>query len=243
MNSSASSSSSCVLTPGTTRSPSSAIVSATIREACSICSISAALLRMITSSHRGLLEGLLDLLEHLVDAALAVHHDDVRAHTEPLDERLGLAAIELEALRDRFRRIVLAALDLGALEHPLDRDRFGNVQHEHDGELLADLAQHVVERLGLRERARKPVEDEALVGVVLREPFANDSDHQVVGNELPAVVDRLYLPPQLCARRHRRAQDVARRDVRDTVRLGDAFCLRPLARALGTKEQDVEHAS
>src|SRR3954471_4312299 len=129
MNSSASASSSPVVTPGRTCSPISASVSATIRPARAICSISWGDLRMIMrnpapaptesapplssrlrrayGSGKHLLQRGVNLGEDLVDRPVGVEADDIAARRAVvLDERRGLAVVDLEALPDRLRRVV-----------------------------------------------------------------------------------------------------------------------------------------
>ena len=75
--------------------------------------------------------------------------------------------------------------------------RSGTWKSKHDVDLAAELAEELVERLGLRHRAREAVEDEAADRVAAREPVADQADHQLVGDEVAAVVDRLELPPEV----------------------------------------------
>jgi hypothetical protein len=72
------------------------------------------------------------------------------------------------------------------------------------------------------------------------EPLSNQLDHQVVGNEVAPVVDRLHAAAEVALGGHRLAQHVARRDVRDPVLVGDPLRLRPLASALDAEEKNVE---
>src|SRR6266545_1792978 len=117
MYSSASSSSSCVVTPGFTCSPSSCSVSTTTRPARSICSISAVLLRMMAID---LLQTLLNLTVYRLDGLLCMDPDDVAmARAVVLDQRLGLVVVEREAAPDGLGRVVRAFLLVGALQNPL----------------------------------------------------------------------------------------------------------------------------
>src|SRR6266542_103535 len=107
MNSSASSSRSCVVTPGRTCSPSSSSVCTTTRPARSICSISCVLLRMMAID---LLQALLDLTVHGVDRAVGVDADHVAvARAVVLDQRLRLVVIQSETPLDRLGGVVGAA--------------------------------------------------------------------------------------------------------------------------------------
>src|SRR5919197_32729 len=112
---------------------------------------------------------------------------------------------------NRLRRVVRPPLERRALAQPLDRDLVGNLELEDEVELPVDLPQHRVQRLGLDEGAREAVEDEAVLRVRGREPVADQLDHEVVGNEAAAVVDRLHLAAERRVVRDRAPEDVARR--------------------------------
>ena len=99
--------------------------------------------------------------------------------------------------------------------------------------------EHLVERLGLNGGPRKAVEDEARFGVGLLEPVADQLDHEVVGDEVAAVVDLLHAPAELGPGGHLGAKDLAARDVRDPVLGRDALRLRALAGPLRAEEQKV----
>src|SRR4051794_11112521 len=104
MNSSASSSSSCVVTPGLTCSPTSSSVSETTRPARSIVSISCSLLRTMAIE---CLQALLDLFVHRLDRRVAVDADDVAVTcTVVLEQRRGLAEVQLEPALHRLGSVV-----------------------------------------------------------------------------------------------------------------------------------------
>ncbi len=110
---------------------------------------------------------------------------------------------------------------VGAPPQPLDRDLVRHLELEDDGKRPLDLGQHRVERLGLRHRARKPVEDEPSPGVVCLQSLADELDHQVVGHELAALKDRLAPAAEL------RAVGIARRRMSPV-----AMCARPYSDAI-----------
>src|SRR5947207_2899581 len=87
---------------------------------------------------------------------------------------------------------------------------------------------------------REPIEDEPALGVGLFEPRADQLDHQVVRDEVAAVVHVLDAQSELRPSVHLRAQDLAARDVRNAVFRRDALCLGALARTLRAEEQDVQ---
>src|SRR5881275_824847 len=160
MNSSAMRSSSEVVMPGWSASPSKAIVSATSCPARAMPSISCADFLMIMRKDRGLtppgsdpsssfvddsrrnlLQRGLNLREHLVLTARTVHGHQVTAHAVVLDERLRLAVIVLEPASNAVVGVVGAALELGALAQPLERDVVGDLQREDDAERAPDLVE------------------------------------------------------------------------------------------------------
>ena len=73
------------------------------------------------------------------------------------------------------------------------------------------------------------------------EALADQADHQLVGDELARVVDRLDTLSQLGLARHRLAQDVAGGDVGKAVLGLDPLGLCPLPRALRTKEENPHY--
>src|SRR5712692_7003548 len=113
MNSSAIASSSPVVMPGRTCSPTSASASTTTRPARAICSISWGLFRMIivlpccaawSRPRRHLLERLADFGEHLVDRSIGMDADDVPTRRavllgsplqHSLHQRLAVGDLEL----------------------------------------------------------------------------------------------------------------------------------------------------
>src|SRR5918911_3213736 len=173
MYSSAIRSSSSIEMPGSSRSPISSSVSATISPARAMPSISAWLFRMIIrslSSNRDLLQRLLDLGEHLVHRSVRTDPDEDSLHAVVFDQGLRLAVVQLEPRADRRGRVVDATFRGGTLRQPADAGLVRDLQLEHDRQLPPDLAQHRVQRLRLRHRTREAVEDEPVPRVVFVEP-------------------------------------------------------------------------
>src|SRR5229473_2981893 len=132
---------------------------------------------------------LLDLPGHLVDMGHAVDRPQNPPGAIIGQDRLGLPAIDLEPRLDRFRPVVGAVDEIGAAAYvaqPLDpralvalvvaraaalageapgdavdQRGFIDLDQDHMVERLAPRGEHRVERLGLRNGARKAVEDEA----------------------------------------------------------------------------------
>ena len=178
-------------------------------------------------------------------------------------DRLGLAAVDVEAVEDRLRAVVVAAderLAVGvaavALARRVELDVVGAAaalaaaparEPSHDL-LVGDLEQHReaerpagrlegdVERLDLRDRARVAVEDEAARRVALGQAVGHHVVDQLVGHELAGAHEVLGLTPQRRPFPDRSAQDVAGREQRDPLGVREQAALRPLAHA-GRAEQ------
>ncbi len=102
---------------------------------------------------------------------------------------------------------------------------------------LPASGEHGVERLGLRDRPREPVQQEALGGVGLGEPVADDADHDLVRDQGAALHVLLRLEAHRGALGHGRAQHLTGGDVRQREVGHDAFGLGALART-GAAEKD-----
>ena len=185
-------------------------------------------------------EGVADLLPDLLDRRRAVDRRDLVAGAVPLDERRRQGVVVLEPAVDRLRRVVGAALDPGALEHPLDGDVVGHLEHEHGVELAADLAQHRVERLRLGEvcagsrRGRSPAPRPAAASRSRIRSTISSS-----GTRSPrSMIGRARTPssvPRATASRSMSPVETWR----DPVLVGDPHRLRALAGALGAEDQQV----
>src|SRR5262245_26868395 len=123
MYSSAMRSSSIIEMPGSSRSCISASVPTTTSPARAISSISCADLRMIIACaseprlprsgsrpRPHMVERLLDLHPHLGRAAGSVQRDELARRAVVLDDRRGPGVVDVEAVRDRLRRVVGAVL-------------------------------------------------------------------------------------------------------------------------------------
>src|SRR6266516_6307445 len=110
------------------------------------------------SSHRHVLQGPLDLGEDLVDGTVGVDPDEVALGAVVLHERFRLLPVERQARSNHLGRVVHPALECGTLRQALDADLLEELELEDDGQRAADLAQHLVERLGLGHRPWEAVE-------------------------------------------------------------------------------------
>ena len=148
--------------------------------------------------------------------AAACSGDELAGRAVVLDDRLRLLVVDREPLRSP-RGVSSSRPSSGARSCiRSSATSSGRSKKRIRVEAAADPGQHRVERLGLGEVARKAVEDEAVDGVVLREPLADHRDRDLVGNELAARHDRLDARPS-SVESSRRAEHVAGRDVRDSL--------------------------
>jgi hypothetical protein len=185
-----------------------------------------------------LLERVGDLGPHVLDRTLGVHLYELAARAVVVDDRLGLPVIGRESLLDCVGLVVGAAFELRPLRQPLTGQIVGQLEQQDDRERLVDLLEQRVERLGLRDRARVAVEDEAAVG--LQDLVPDERDRDLVGNELALGEERLDLLAELRAARARSPIEVTGRDVRNLVLGRDLLRLRALARPLRSQDEDVQ---
>jgi hypothetical protein len=117
------------------------------------------------------------------------------------------------------------------------------LHHEFEDhvEAGAQLDEHLVQRDGLRHRAREPVEQEAVGGVGFSEAVGDHVDGHLVGHELAGVHVALGLDAQRRALRHVGPEDVTGRDLRHREMGGDELRLSALARPW-RPDQDEPHA-
>ena len=94
----------------------------------------------------------------------------------------------------------LAALAHPPAGEPVEHDLARHVDVDRDVERVA--VEHPVELLGLLQRAREPVEHEAVVErAARREALLDDADDDLVGDELARVHVPLGLEPERGAQR------------------------------------------
>src|SRR6202035_3819970 len=106
---------------------------------------------------------------------------------QPLDQHLrGVVDSHVLAARAHFRDPGLDPLQQRALVDP---------KLDHGVEPHVLLLQEIVQRLRLRHRARKAVEDEAPGRIRLIQPIGNDSDHDLVRHQAAGGHDVLGLQP------------------------------------------------
>ena len=96
---------------------------------------------------------------------------------------------------------------------------------------LTQLGQHVIQRASLRQVARKPVENEATLGIGLRQALTNHTEHDFVLDQAAGVHGLLGLEAELGTVGNRSAQQVPRGDLGDAMALDETLRLRALAGA------------
>ena len=102
-----------------------------------------------------------------------------------------------------------------AAHQPPDRELAADRELQDRRERLLGRLERPLQRLGLGDGPREPVEDESLVGVGLLQPVHHHRDDDVVRDVLAAIHVRACLDPELRPPLHVVAQDVAGRDLRD----------------------------
>jgi hypothetical protein len=137
----------------------------------------------------------------------------------------------------------LSGLLVGAtVDETLLEERARDVELNDRAEGGTTLFEQRSEAVSLGNGARKPVEEEPRLAVVVLEATRDEAQDGLVGNETATVHDGEILRVER-AGALRRAQHVARRDLGDPEALADELGLRPLARARGAYEDDDLHCS
>ena len=105
--------------------------------------------------------------------------------------------------------------------------------------LMPSAPEHRLERLGLADGAREAVEQDAALGVGLVEALLDELVDDVVRDEVAGLEDRGDLLAEFAAGLDGVAQDVAGRDVRDAVLLGEGGGLGSLTGALFPQDDQI----
>ena len=206
-----------------------------------------------------------DRPENLVHLADALHGTQLVLFLVIGNHRMGLGFIYPQAVTDGLlvvvttvtqppATLITAAIDMGsrvkhvihlpavqagttahqALDQGIHVDR--HQQCQVNG--AAQAIQQLIERLGLRQIARKAIEDKAIARIRARNALMNDRQHDLVTHQLPGIHGRLGLPPERGSRGNRLAQHVTGGNLRQSVFFLEQFGLGPLTGARCTKQYD-----
>ena len=162
----------------------------------------------------------------LFGGAEAVHGDQHAPVGEQFAKRCRLGFVQLQPASDCFRRVVGPA----PVQHPAGHDLVRHIKI--DGPLNGVRREQPKQAVGLGLGSRKPVEQEARLGVGFSKPLGHDAQDQLVADQLACVHHFFHLAPELRAGGHRSPKHVARRDVRHAVTLDEELALCALAGSL-----------
>ncbi len=116
--------------------------------------------------------------------------------------------------------------------------------HEDSGiQRRLHLGQQTIQRFGLRNIARKSVQDKTAGSIRLNQPLANDAQHDVVSDQLAVVHGRLRLQTEIGAPGYRVAEKIAGGDLRVAEVRYQFLGLSALARAGRPHKYDAHDAA
>ena len=133
-----------------------------------------------------------------------------------IGHRCGLLGVHAQAGAHRLRGIVDAPFGRGASGDALDDQVVRHFQLDRDIERLVEAIEQGLEGRALGQVARIAVEDEAALGVWLRNAILEHAEHDLVGDQVSGIHDRLGLEAERRARLDCRTQQVAGRHVWNT---------------------------
>ena len=115
----------------------------------------------------------------------------------------------------------------------------GDLDQDRCGDVALQLRELLVERLRLIDRARKPVQDEAVLGVRLTEPLRDHGNDQLVRDELALIHVFLGLLAELGAVLDVGSQHVSGGDERKPKVDSEPIGLRSLPCSRRTEQDQV----
>src|SRR5690606_10138861 len=145
----------------------------------------------------------------LFDLADTVDGDDEARVV--VEQRLGLLAVDPQPVADDLFGVVVAT----TREHPLDHGVLGDDEAQHRVQLLVDAGQDLLQRLGLVDRARVTVEDEAVGGVRLADARLDHAVGHIARHQVAGVHVLLRLEAQRGLLADVGTEEVPGGDVRD----------------------------
>src|SRR5580693_2001618 len=80
---------------------------------------------------------------------------------------------------------------------PCDKSGLIDLKLDHVVDPETTLRQHLIQGLGLRQRARKAVENKAVSAIRLADTIGDHVDDDSVGNQLTGIHDALDTEPEL----------------------------------------------
>src|SRR3984893_448088 len=221
----------------------------------------------LAATPKALAEDLFDFARDRIDLGHSIDRGEDATVAIIRQDRRRLTMVDFEPRLDRLRPVVGAArklaaaanvtglVDLGpviafviagaalltaeASGKAIDQHGLIDLELDHVVESETTARQHFIERLRLRERPRKAVENKAVAGIRLADAVGDHVYDDAVGNELARIHDALDAEPQLAAGSGRRPQHVPGGKLGNAVGLLDTLCLGPLPRARWPEQDDV----
>src|SRR6266568_9511995 len=200
---------------------------------------------------------------HLPHRGSGVDGGDELLALEDLDERLGLLVVLGETDGERLGVVVVTSRE-AATAHVADVGHLRTVRdqvvveaalraqppceyptmHLLVGQVEVDDPVDVValqEELCLPGAAREPVDDEAVVPVMVVQSLPDDCLDDVVADQPPSGNGAAYLGAELGVMLHVPPEDVADADVLEVEVVGEQLGLRSLAAALDAHDHELAH--
>ena len=123
---------------------------------------------------------------------------------------------------------------------PPDDEVIARLEQQHGGQAAFVRVELDAQRVGLLDRPREAVEQEAVASVIVAEPLEDHADDHRVGHQITRVHVLLGEQSELGLRFARRTQHVAGRDVRQAEVLRQERGLGALACAGRTQQDQIE---
>jgi hypothetical protein len=170
--------------------------------------------------------------------------DRLRLVVVALDESRAVLVADALVLRGVELHVVhvLVLHALAPSREAPDHLVVADLDQQHRGEQPSAAVERALEHLGLADRAREAVEQEAVVGLAGVEPLLDHPADKVVGHELALVDVLLRFAAELRFRLDRGAQDDPGRVVGQAEVGNEALCLGALTGPGRTEQDQVQLA-